>query len=192
MSALPARGSDAVKTALIEAAAEMLADVGPRALSVREVAAAAGVNHGQIHHYFGGKRGLLRAAMSYLAEQHLANATRRARGGPVPPALTLGDDAHYWRAIAHSVLEGDMDLARVEIHEGISVPRRALKALIQRAGTTEDDLDFKAHFAAAAALQLGWAAFEDFVLLLADVDEADHHALRKRVKRLVKQLTDLE
>ena len=89
-------------------------------------------------------------------------------------------------------MEGDLDLARVEIEAGISVPRRALQALMQRAGASDGDLDFKAHFAAAAALHLGWAAFEDFVLLLADVAEADHDALRDRVKDLVKQLTDLE
>ena len=192
VGAISARGGDAVKTALIKAAAGMMAQMGPSALSVRDVAAAAGVNHGQVHHYFGGKRGLLRAAIRYLAEQHLANATRRAGGGPIPPALTLGQDSNYWRAIAHTVMEGDLDLARVEIEAGISVPRRAMHALMERAGATEGDIDFKAHFAAGAALQLGWAAFEDFVLLLADVDPADHDELRDRVKDLVKQLTNAE
>ena len=48
------RGECAVRTALLEAACDMLAEVGPKSLSVRRLAERAGVNHGQIHHYFGG------------------------------------------------------------------------------------------------------------------------------------------
>ncbi len=55
------RGRDAVKTKLINSACEMLAELGPNAMSVRNVASRAGVNHGQVHHYFGGKQGLVEA-----------------------------------------------------------------------------------------------------------------------------------
>ena len=42
--------------------------------------------------------------------------------------------------------------------------------------------------AALAGLQLGWAAFEDFMLLIADVEERDREALRERVKAFVVSL----
>ena len=51
---------------LIAAAADLLGEVGPRAMSVRMVAERAGVNHGLVHHYFGSKEGLMRAAMLQL------------------------------------------------------------------------------------------------------------------------------
>ncbi len=178
----PGRGSDSVKAALIEAACDGLAEVGPRALSTRALGERAGVNHGQIHHYFGGKRGLLRAAMASLAAEHWRNSLERAEGGPIPPALSLAEDTRYWRATARAVIEGDLDLARVEIDEGFSVPRRAIEALREEMGTSADDLDFKAQAALLIATQLGYVAFERFAMLLADVPERDREALRERVK----------
>jgi len=190
-SATAVRGSDAVKAALVEAAAEMLGEVGPRALSVREVAQRAGVNHGQVHHYFGGKRGLLEAAMRKLAREHYEHASARAGDAPFPPVLSLAEDPGYWRAVCRVVMEGDLELARIEIDEDISVPRRVLRSLEGTHDPGTDPLDAKARFAALAALQLGWVAFEDFMLLLADVDPADRERLRARVKHFVERTIDL-
>ena len=184
-SAAPVRGSEAVRHALVDAAAHALAAAGPSAVSVREVARKAGVNHGQVHHYFGGKRSLLEAAMRQLASEHFAHATQRAGSRGIPPALQLADDPGYWRAICHCVMEGDLELAGIEVDEGISVPRRALEALMQQFAIADDDLDFRARFAAVAALQLGWVALEDFVMLISDVGEEDRDAVRDRVKLLI-------
>ena len=181
----PVRGGDAVRRALVEATARALAEAGPSAVSVREVARLAGVNHGQIHHYFGGKRGLLKAAMHHLASIHLAHATESSVEGSIPRALQLADDPLYWRAICRCVMEGDLELAGLEVDEGISVPRRALESLMARLEISDTDLDFKAKFAAIAALQLGWAALEDFVLLISDVDESEREAVRDRVKVII-------
>ena len=191
MSAAPtARGGDAVRNALIEAACEGLAEVGPRALSTRNLAERAGVNHGQIHHYFGGKRPLLEAAMAALAAEHWHNSLERAGGAPIPPALSLAEDTRYWRATARAVIEGDMALARVEIDQGLSVPRRALEAMRERMGAGVDDPDFKVEFALLVAAQLGWVAFESFAMLIADVDEDDHDAFRERLRARLEQWID--
>ncbi|MBT6143611.1 TetR family transcriptional regulator [bacterium] len=179
------RGSDAVRRALIDATACVLAESGPSAVSVREVARTAGVNHGQIHHYFGGKRGLLKAAMHRLASEHLAHATADSKGSPIPRALQLAEDRHYWQAVCRCVMEGDLELAGLEVAEGISVPRRALESLRTHLEISEADLDFKASFAAVAALQLGWVALEDFIMLIADVDASERDAVRDRVKNLI-------
>ena len=179
------RGGDAVRRALIDATASAMAQTGPSGVSVREVAQLAGVNHGQIHHYFGGKRGLLKATMRHLASDHLAHANESAVEDSIPRALQLADDPLYWRAICRCVMEGDLELAGLEVEEGISVPRRALESLMARLEIAETDLDFKAKFAAIAALQLGWAALEDFVLLISDIDESEREAVRDRVKVII-------
>jgi AcrR family transcriptional regulator len=181
----PVRGSDAVRRALIDATASALVEAGPSAVSVREVARLAGVNHGQIHHYFGGKRGLLKATMRHLASDHLAHAIESSVEGSIPRALQVAEDPQYWRAICRCVMEGDLELAGLEVDEGISVPRRALESLMTRLEIPDTDLDFKAKFAAIAALQLGWAALEDFILLISDVDEAEREAVRDRVKVII-------
>jgi len=183
VSAAPAaRGGDAVRSALIEAACEGLAEVGPRALSTRNLAERAGVNHGQIHHYFGGKRPLLEAAMARLAAEHWQNSLERSGGDPIPPALSLAQDTRYWRATARAVIEGDLDLARIEIDAGLSVPRRVLDTLRERLGEEADALDFQVDFALAVATQLGWVAFEPFAMLLTGIEEGERVAFRKRIE----------
>ncbi len=184
----PVRGEAAVKAALLEATADLLAAVGPTTLSLREVARRAGVNHGQIHHYFGSKRGLLVEAMKQLARDHRTNMRALSGGDPVPRALSLAEDPRYWRALCHVVLEGDLELARVEIDEGVSVPRDALESLLRERNIDPDDVEFRVRFAAVAALQLGWVALEDFVLLQAGLEDADRDAVRSQVRRLIASL----
>ena len=190
------RGEGAVRTALIEAACDMLAEVGPKSLSVRRLAERAGVNHGQIHHYFGSKRGLLKAAMAQLADEHWRNTRARMQtsGGVFPPALALAEDARYWRATCHAVLEGDLELAAVELEEGKSVPRQVRDALIRPDLTPAEALELKADFALLMMSQLGWVAFEAFAFLVNEVEgdakEAVRALVRDRITKMAQQLID--
>ncbi len=181
------RGADAVKAALIDAAAARLSEAGPSSVSVRDVARRAGVNHGQVHHYFGGKRGLLIAAMRKLARDHFLKIGERSADGVIPPAFALAEDPDYWRAVCQVMMEGDFELARIEVDEDISVPRRALHALMERYAIASDDLDFKARFASVTALQLGWVALEDFIMLVSDVADEDRDEVRERAKGLLEE-----
>ncbi|MGE4608862.1 MAG: hypothetical protein AAEJ52_19175 [Myxococcota bacterium] len=67
-----------------------------------------------------------------------------------PPALSLMQDARYGRAIAHAVLEGDLELVRVEMDEGISVPQRGFAAMREKLGVPDTNIGFEAY----AALQI--------------------------------------
>ncbi len=175
------KGRLAVQAALIAAAADMLAEEGPRNAGLREIAKRAGVNHGQVHHYFGSKRALLRAAMQHLAAEHYDNATARARGGALPPPLTLGEDNRYWKAVIRLVLDGDLDIARIEVDDDISVPQRALHALADAAGLAEPDVALKARVATSIALQLAWVALEEFVFTVTEVTDDERAAVRDHV-----------
>jgi len=57
------------RTALLDAAAQVLRERGYAALSTREVATAAGVPLSQIHYHFGSKQGLMLALFEYLNAQ---------------------------------------------------------------------------------------------------------------------------
>lgn len=185
-----ASGSDAVKAALIAAAGELLGDVGPRAVSVRDIAQRAGVNHGQIHHYFGGKRGLLEAAIRHLARGHYAHSLELAGGEAMPPPLSLGEDRAYFRALCQSVMDGDLELVRaVESDDELSVPRRVMRDL-QGRHPRGDDLDVKARLANLSAMQLGWVAFEELLMLIAEIDPGEREAFRDRAKELMQEMID--
>ncbi len=155
------RGRQSVEPALVQAAGEILAEVGPHAMSVRDVARRAGVNHGQVHHYFGSKE-----------------------------ALSLAADEQYWKAVIRLVIEGELDIARIEVDEGTSVPRHALGVLTRRRGLDVPDLDAKTAVAVSAALQLGWVALEQFLFLIADVTPDEQEQVRSQTRRIATALFD--
>ena len=66
------KGRANVEKQLINSAAELVGSIGPNQLSIRDIAEHANVNHAQIHHYFGGKQGLLEATYKQLAFEHLS------------------------------------------------------------------------------------------------------------------------
>ena len=180
-----ARGGEAVKAALVEATAQLLGEVGPRGISVRDVADRAGVNHGQVHHYFGGKRALLEAAIRHLAQTAFDHSRALAGDSLYPPLLAFAEDSDYWRAVCQIAMEGDLELARIEVDEDISVPRQVLRSLQKEHGIDPDDLRFKARFAAMTAQQLGWVAFENYMMLIADVETEQREEFRAQVKRFI-------
>lgn len=104
------RGRDSVRAALIDAAARMFAEQGPRAVSVREVAREAGVNHGLVHRHFGSKEGLLQEVMAHLASR-IAGSMGEVSGSESLADLlgsTFGAtaDAVHWRILARAMLDG--------------------------------------------------------------------------------------
>ena len=185
-----AKGAERVRAALIEAAAEMLGEIGPKSLSVRDLAERAGVNHGQVHHYFGGKRGLLEAAMRHLAEPHFERSVGLAGEGEVPPPLWMLEDRAYFRALCQSVMDGDLDLVMsVDADDDVSVPRHVLRGLRARFPDS-DDFAMRAEFAAFGAMQLGWVAFEELIFLIAEVGDDERDAFRERVKSAMQRMLD--
>ncbi len=178
MSEPQLRGRASVEQRLVVAAAEMIAEVGPRASTVREVARRAGVNHGLVHHYFGGKEGLLRAAMTHLVHEHERFATDQAQGRPTPAPLALLQDQTYLRAVVRCVLDGEMDLAVTELTEGVSMPRRALEHAEEKLGSPAD-VRLRARVATAMALEMGWAALEPFIAAVTGTKASELAELRR-------------
>lgn len=64
----PAMQSHPTREALIRAALHLFGEKGFEATSTREIAAAAGANIGSIAYHFGGKAGLHKACVAYIAE----------------------------------------------------------------------------------------------------------------------------
>lgn len=170
---------------LIVAAAELLGEIGPRSVSVRMIAERAGVNHGLVHHYFGGKDALLRAAMSRLVEEHAQYAASRSKGKPLPAPLALVDDPAYLRAIVRSVLDDEMELARTEITQGVSVPRNTLTHVANTTHLEKIDTTLKARLALGMAMEMGWAALEPFIFAVTGTDtDEEKEAIRAEARRL--------
>jgi len=83
-----------LRPALLRAAVEAIGQVGPAAMSLREVARRAGVSHAAAAYHFGDKAGLLTAvaAQGYrMLTEELRRARDAGRGRPVRRARARAD-----------------------------------------------------------------------------------------------------
>jgi TetR/AcrR family transcriptional regulator, repressor for neighboring sulfatase len=174
---------------LIRATAELLGEVGPNSLSIRAIAERAGVNHGLVHHYFGGKDALLRAAMEHLVHEHHAYAMEHSRHQPLPAPFALLGDPTYLRAVVRAVLDNEMSLARTELTEEVSVPRNAMMHLAHERGNEQPSTELKAKVGLAMAMEMGWAALEPFILSVVDASSPEEQErVRVAARRIRNQL----
>ena len=170
---------------LIAATAQLLGEIGPRTVSVRAIAERAGVNHGLVHHYFGGKDALLRVAMERLVHEHFDFAMSQSKQQPLPAPLGLIGDPTYLKAVVRAVLDNEMSLASTEITEGVSVPRNVLNHVASVHGHVEPSLELKANVGLGMALEMGWAALEPFIFAVVGAEkDSEQQELRMEARRL--------
>ncbi|BAX95430.1 putative transcriptional regulator [Mycobacteroides stephanolepidis] len=138
-------GKEEVVEAVLNAAAELFAEKGPAAASIREVAARAGVNHGLVHRHFGSKRQLLASTLQHLAD---TGAALRETGAS-PSDLEAAHDLQL-RVMVRSTLDG------FPIEE-LQERRPGMEWLLEqiRPGHA-DEREARLAGAHAIALQLGW------------------------------------
>jgi AcrR family transcriptional regulator len=180
----PRRGRHDAEERLITAAADLLGEIGPRAMSVRLIAERAGVNHGLVHHYFEGKEGLLRAAMSRLVEEHAVWATQRSQGDPIPTPFALREDQRYLRAVVRALLDGETELAEMELTQDVSVPRRAMQHIAEASGVAKSSVELKAAIAVTMAIEMGWAVLEPFLFAVTETSENEAENVRKEARHI--------
>ena len=141
-----------VRERLLEAARELFLRYGYRAVSSRQIGAAAGVNFAMIRYYFGGKPGLYREILQGVLPPEITQAMQGGRGGP-GLADILSNITRVWAAnpwIAGLVLRevlvpgGPMRAMFLrEFPERLApIVERAVRAQIER-GALRADLDPK-------------------------------------------------
>lgn len=152
------RGPDEVRDSLLRAAVESYTRGGP--FSVREVARRAGVNHGQIHHLFGGKDGLFRAMIERLGalnEERVAAASDVGDlAGTIAAAARIQlEDRRLVRVLARRIVESPAD----QIPQQRFPVVERVEAALEAAGLG----DKRGALAEGLALTLGWALFGDWI-----------------------------
>ena len=142
-------GRDEVVAAVIDAATVLFAERGPAAVSLREIAQAAGVNLGLIHRHIGSKADLLAAVLrarpgmppgAATAEEGLATMIAR---GYAPPAFTV--------ILVRAALDG-YDLANL----GVEFPGLDRWSTVLRGHLSPLDADIRVAF--VVSMLLGWHA----------------------------------
>jgi AcrR family transcriptional regulator len=142
--------AEATRTALIDAALDLLGDHGPWAVSSRAIARRAGVSYGLVHYHFGSRQELILAAVRAAVVRYRMEATGSLWDfdlvtTPPPPAVlrTLFYIALDWEQFAPSYVSLRYESA-------------SLASLRGRFEGEADPIRIAAAYMAATAVQLGW------------------------------------
>ena len=164
-----------VEQRLIEATKHLVCSTGPKNISTREIANCAGVNHAQIHHYFGGKAKLLEETYKQLAIEHVEQFKNKNISinnlGNQP--LSSGLINNYYQAIIRAVLDGELDLAKLQIESNLSMSKELLSQLAASKNLDKPTPEMKSAIALGLVIEFGLAAMKDYIEDLLDMDEDD-------------------
>ncbi|NBO55876.1 MAG: hypothetical protein EBU84_15120 [Actinobacteria bacterium] len=126
---------------------------------------------------YGGYRPL-QAQNLYEAPITLSN------GEPVPPLFILKQDPRYLRAVVRAVLDGEMELATIELRLGVSVPNSAMKHLLNLKDGAKSTLEIKALVMLAMSMEMGWAVLEPFLFAATEIDSTEQERLLEHVRQM--------
>lgn len=174
-------GRAEVVAAVLESAADLFAERGPAATSIRDIAARSSVNHGLIHRHFGSKDGLVAAVLDYLG-QHLAGLlAAKAEGSAIGEAVD-----RQLRVIARASLDG---YAIGELQSRFPTMEMLLDTARERHAT---ELDARLAAAHTIALQLGWILFGDFLRASTGLEGLDDRTFARSIGKTVALIFDAE
>ena len=174
------KGRKNVEKRLINAAAELVGSIGPNQLTIRDIADHAGVNHAQIHHYFGGKQGLLIATYKQLAFEHVEQLERRN----ITP-VNLGEEPlgeitdNYFKAIIRAVLDGNMDLAMIQADSNLSMSQRTLDRLTKFLDLKKQNSEAKAAIAIIMIVEFGLSSMRPYIEEILELNDKDNDIFMK-------------
>jgi AcrR family transcriptional regulator len=168
------KGRQNVEKKLIESAAVLVGSIGPNQLSIRDIADHAGVNHAQIHHYFGGKDGLLIATYKLLAFEHVEQLQRRnfSLDNMIKEPLSEITN-NYFKAVIRAVLDNRMDLVRVQVDSNLSMSKKTLDQLVKIKNKKKPTADMKAAIALVMVLEFGLASMKPYIIEVLDINEKE-------------------
>ncbi|OBF32361.1 TetR family transcriptional regulator [Mycolicibacterium peregrinum] len=163
-------GKDEVVAAALSAAAELFAERGPAATSIRDIAARSKVNHGLIYRHFGTKEQLVGAVL-----EHLGGRLTALLDGDVSEAEVEQNLDQHMRVMARALLDG-YPIGQLQTRfPGVT---RLLDEVLPRFG---DEREGRLAVANAVALKLGWRFFEPFLRSSAGLDPIGDDEVRDAV-----------
>lgn len=159
-------------------AADLFAERGPAATSLRDIAARSGVNQGLIFRHIGNKDAVVAAVLQYLADEVAAAVSQ---GMPRDRLERVGE--RQWKVLARAVLDG-YDVGELQGRFPV------IEMLLQReqAGSG-DDLQARLAVADRVALQLGWKLFGSFLRAAAGLQDVPEAELRAAVDARIAGVT---
>ena len=174
-------GRDEVVAAVLDTAADLFAERGPAATSIRDIAARSNVNHGLIHRHFGSKDRLVGAVLDHLG-QHLAELLAKdAEGSRIAAAVD-----RQLRVLARVSLDG-YQIGKLQ-------SRFPTMEMLLETVRARQSSEVGARLAAAhtIALQLGWVLFGGFLRASTGLEDLDDRAFARSIGHTVAMILESE
>jgi AcrR family transcriptional regulator len=186
-------GRERTTAAILDAAEELFAERGFTAVTVRDIAAEAGVSHALVHRYLGSKADVYRAVLA--RDEDVIRVAATGREDLLAAASLMlregfSSQRRYVRLIAHSALHG----LSYERTAGRFAATERLLELAEAAAASEGDardpdaLDPRFVIAGVVALFLGWMATEDWVLRATGLEDLTEEEVVGSFERVVFQI----
>lgn len=185
------RGREEVEEALVQSATQLFSERGLSAISVRDIAHRAGVNHGLVHRHFGSKMGLVQAVSSRLLQDIRAASRESPEGSGLFPDLFQAsrEQRDLMRIRMYALLEGHS----IRDIQGEFHVADHMKNAFRRA-EAEDKLapGLTPELATASLLaaSMGWMMFEPFLLEAAGLESSESDSLAHEFDGLLKRMIE--
>lgn len=184
-------GESGAQQAILLAAADLFARKGPAKVSLREVAAAAGVSYGLIHRFYRTKENLLVAVMGLLVNYGGERLTSEADAyAAIENSFGADLDAgQFGRMLAWAIFEGT-EPKRLLGGVRSRGYRSQIEALWQDPVEPEVRREFDSNVLASLLALVGsvWDLYEPYLAELADTPDRDARDVRDEVTDMLKLL----
>jgi AcrR family transcriptional regulator len=148
---------------LVDAGAHLLERFAPSAITGRQLARAAGVNYGLIHHYFGTKDAVLRRSVQLHRDRFFAAYSDQHRA---PGFFSMANHPGYVRAVTWGAIDPELRGGEERFPVIDLMLRRRLTGTVDDA----DALAVRVAVFVVVAAQMAWALFTDMFAVALDVD----------------------
>lgn len=182
------RLDDRLVPQILDAAERLFAEHGPVSVSIRDIAAEAGLPHSAIYRYFDGKEEVLRQVLIRgRTRQREHEAEGRLIGRTTEGALDwiMANNRAYVLAVARFALEGGTT-SSLGIDPGETIARQTLS--VMEAGypfALRTDHDPRMVVAALMALTIGWVTAEDWIIDAVGLHGCDRGSVRAHIDAII-------
>ena len=185
------RGSrEQTTAAILDAAEKLFSERGFTAVTVRDVAAEAGVSHALVHRYLGSKQDIYRAMLvrdEDVIRDAAADNDELLTATSLMLREGLASQRRYVRLVAHSVLHGlayERTAGRFSATERL-VELAQASAAVEGAARDPDALDPRFVVASVVALFIGWISAEDWVLRASGLGDLSDEEIVDSLERVM-------
>ena len=170
--------------AILDAATGLFAEKGVAAVSIRDIAAKADVNHGLVHRHFGSKEKLRLQVQDRLMRQinDDIGESKSYADALLQGVQALRRNEAFWKVLARTLLDRQFE---GDVQSSFPFLRRMVDSIgmARLQGAIDADIDPRVLVAGGVAMVLGLLVFEDYILPGTGLDGGSSTATQDEILR---------